>query len=62
MTLRSHGINVVSIHNHMIGTQPEIIFLHYWGRGKAADLAATFKASLDQLGTKPARTGNKRQE
>src|SRR5436309_3553639 len=26
-TLRSHGINVVSIHNHMIGTKPEIIFL-----------------------------------
>lgn len=51
-TLRSHGINVVSIHNHMIGTQPEILFLHYWGQGKAVDLATGFKAALDQLGTK----------
>ncbi len=48
--LRSHGLNVVAIHNHMIGTQPEIVFLHYWGRGPAANLAAGFKAALDELG------------
>jgi hypothetical protein len=51
-TLRSHGINVVSIHNHMIGTQPEIIFLHYWGQGTAVQLATGVKAALDQLGLK----------
>jgi len=51
-TLRSHGIDVVSIHNHMIGTKPEIIFLHYWGQGTAAQLATGFKAALDQLGKK----------
>jgi Domain of Unknown Function (DUF1259) len=51
-TLRSHGIDVVSIHNHMIGTKPEIIFLHYWGQGTAAQLATGFKAVLDQLGKK----------
>ena len=48
--LRSHGLNVVSIHNHMIGTEPEIIFLHYWGRGPAEKLAAGFKAAIEQLG------------
>lgn len=48
--LRSHGLDVVAIHNHMIGTQPTIIFLHYWGRGPAEKLAAGFKAALDQLG------------
>ena len=51
-TLRSHGIDVVSIHNHMVGTKPEIIFLHYWGQGTAAQLATGFKAALDQLGKK----------
>ena len=51
-TLRSHGINVVSIHNHMIGTKPEIIFLHYWGQGTATALATAFKAALDDLGVK----------
>ena|SRR5271165_1435164 len=40
----------VAIHNHMVGTQREVIFLHYWGRGPADKLAAGFKAALDQLG------------
>ena len=48
--LRSHGLDVVAIHHHMLGTQPAIIFLHYWGRGPAPQLAAGFKAALDQLG------------
>jgi Domain of Unknown Function (DUF1259) len=48
--LRSPGLDVVAIHNHMLGTQPTIIFLHYWGRGPAEKLAAGFKAALDQLG------------
>ena len=53
--LRSHGIEIVAIHHHMIGTKPQIIFLHYWGRGRAADLASGFKAALDVLGRKPSR-------
>jgi hypothetical protein len=48
--LRSHGLEVVAIHHHMIGTQPTVIFLHYWGQGKADELATGFKAALDQSG------------
>jgi len=48
--LRSHGLDVVAIHHHMIGTTPMIIFLHYWGRGPADKLATGFKAGLDELG------------
>jgi len=48
--LRSHGLDVVAIHQHMLSTQPTVIFLHYWGQGKADDLANGFKAALDQLG------------
>jgi hypothetical protein len=48
--LRQHGLQVVAMHHHMIGTEPTIIFLHYWGTGSAATLAAGFKAALDQLG------------
>jgi hypothetical protein len=48
--LRSHGLDVVAIHQHMLSTQPPVIFLHYWGQGKAEDLANGFKAALDQLG------------
>jgi hypothetical protein len=41
---------VVAIHHHMFGTQPQIIFLHYWGVGPAAQLAEGFKAALNELG------------
>jgi hypothetical protein len=47
--LRQHGLQVVAIHHHMTGTEPAIFFLHYWGTGPAATLAAGFRAALDQL-------------
>ena len=50
--LRKSGLDVVAIHHHMIGEQPVVIFLHYWGRGPAEKLAAGFKAGLDRLGKK----------
>jgi hypothetical protein len=49
-TLRSHDLEVVAIHHHMIGTQPTLIFLHYWGQGPVDKLAEGFKATLDELG------------
>ncbi len=48
--LRAHKLNVVAIHHHMLGTQPTVIFLHYWGRGPAEELAVGFRAALDELG------------
>ena len=46
-SLRRDGINVVAIHQHMSGEQPRYLFLHYWGKGKAADLARAVKRALD---------------
>ena len=48
--LRGNGIEVVAMHHHMIGTDPPIIFLHYWGKGEAQKLARGVKAAVDQLG------------
>jgi Domain of Unknown Function (DUF1259) len=48
--LRAHKLNVVAIHHHMLGTQPTVIFLHYWGRGSAEELALGFRAAVDVLG------------
>jgi len=48
--LRSNGINVVAIHHHMTGTTPDVFFLHYYGTGSAAKLAAGVRAAVDQLG------------
>src|SRR4051812_22170629 len=43
-TLRDEGINIVAIHNHMTMEEPHYLFLHYWGKGSASDLAKSVKA------------------
>jgi hypothetical protein len=45
-TLRQGGINIVAIHSHMTHEDPRILFLHYWGRGPARELANAVKAAL----------------
>ncbi|WP_445145441.1 DUF1259 domain-containing protein [Dyella sp. Tek66A03] len=47
MALRHAGIHVVALHNHMIGESPNFYFTHFWGKGKATDLAQGFRAALD---------------
>jgi hypothetical protein len=45
--LRSARINIVAIHSHMEGETPASIFLHYWGKGPAEELALGVKSALD---------------
>jgi hypothetical protein len=46
-TLRHNGINIIAIHQHMTGETPRMMFLHYYGRGKALALAQAVKAAID---------------
>lgn len=48
--LVKHGIEVVAVHNHMVHEEPRIFFLHYWGTGRAEQLARGLRAALDQTG------------
>jgi len=48
--LRSHNLEVVAVHSHMLNDDPHIIFLHYYGKGPAVTLAQGFRAALDELG------------
>ena len=45
--MRHEGINIVAIHQHMTGEEPRILFLHYWAKGKATDLAHSLRLALD---------------
>jgi hypothetical protein len=45
--MRKEGINIVAIHQHMTHEQPRYLFLHYWGKGKAVDLAQSLKRVLE---------------
>jgi hypothetical protein len=46
--LRHADIQIVAIHQHMTGETPRIMFLHYWGIGRAEDLARGVRAGLEQ--------------
>jgi hypothetical protein len=45
--MRKGGINIVAIHHHMSVEKPKFLFLHYWGRGRAEDLARTLRGAMD---------------
>lgn len=53
--LRRSNLEVVALHNHMLGDDPQIIFLHYYGRGAADALAQGFRAALNELDKNKAR-------
>jgi hypothetical protein len=45
--LRKAGIHIVALHNHMVGEQPAFYFTHFWGKGRAEELAGGLKSALD---------------
>ncbi len=45
--LRRARINIVAIHQHMSGEQPRVLFLHFWGVGRAEDLSRGIRLALD---------------
>ncbi len=45
-SLVKNKINIVAIHQHMTHEEPRIMFFHYWGRGRAKDLANAVKGGL----------------
>jgi hypothetical protein len=45
-TLRKAGIQIVALHNHMIGEQPAFYFTHFWGKGATRDLAQGVDSAL----------------
>ncbi len=49
--LREHGIQVVTVHNHMMTEQPRLFFMHFWQEGKATELARGLRAALDRVNT-----------
>jgi len=45
-SLLNDKINIVAIHQHMTHEQPRMMFFHYWGRGRAKDLANAIKGGF----------------
>jgi hypothetical protein len=45
-SLVKNKIYIVAIHQHMTHEQPRMMFFHYWGRGRAKDLAESIKGAF----------------
>ena len=47
--LRSKGIEVTAIHNHMLEDEPRLFCMHFWANDDARKLAQGLRAALDQV-------------
>jgi hypothetical protein len=47
--LRDNGIEVTALHNHMLGDEPRLFFMHFWANDDATTLAAGLKAALSHI-------------
>lgn len=48
--LHKQGINITAVHNHMLGEEPRLFFMHFWAVGDAAQVARGLRAALDVVG------------
>jgi hypothetical protein len=49
--LQQHNIEITALHNHLINESPSVMYLHFWGKGDAATLAAGLKDALSKTNT-----------
>lgn len=45
------GIEITALHNHLLGTSPNVLYLHFSGRGDPAKLAKGLRSALAATGT-----------
>ena len=50
--LTEHGIAVTAVHSHMLGEEPRLFFMHFWGNADAVTLARGLCAALDKTNSK----------
>lgn len=51
-SLRESGIEVTSLHNHLLSEEPRLFFMHFWANDDAVKLARSLRAALDKTNSK----------
>lgn len=51
--LASHGIEVTALHQHLVGADPMLYFMHFWAAGPPAAVLPGLRAAVDVLRQKP---------
>jgi hypothetical protein len=47
--LRTNGIEVTAVHNHMLDDEPRLFFMHFWANDDVAKLAKGLRQALDHV-------------
>jgi hypothetical protein len=50
--LRSHGIDVTALHNHMLDDIPRMFFMHFWAHDDLTKLLVGLKAAMAEVAVK----------
>ncbi|MSR06129.1 MAG: DUF1259 domain-containing protein [Gemmatimonadetes bacterium] len=45
--LRAGGVEVTSLHSHLLGEEPRLLFMHFWGNDDVEKLAGVLRSALD---------------
>jgi hypothetical protein len=48
-----HGIEITTIHSHMLNESPRLFFLHYWAADDQAKVMKGLRAALDIMNSAP---------
>jgi hypothetical protein len=51
--LQANGIEVTSLHSHMLDEEPRLFFMHFWAVDDAVALARGLRAALDLTNSRP---------
>lgn len=51
--LLENGIEVTAIHNHMVGEEPRLFFMHFWAVDDGEKLARGLRAAIDRTNSRP---------
>ena len=54
--LRTNGIDVTAMHNHMLNDQPHLYFIHFWANDDAVKLAHGLRAAIDVTNSQKPKT------
>ena len=50
--LRDGGIEVTSLHNHLLNETPRLFFMHFWANDDATKLARALRSAIDKTNSK----------
>ena len=49
--LQAGGLDVLAVHNHLIGESPQVLYVHFGGHGEPEKIAQALRAALDATKT-----------